>query len=226
MDSGKIRQAFFEDPEVMAMLDVKDRKELVDKVNKISTPDLAIILKGDKGEIGPPGIDGKDGESIEGPMGPRGFSGKDGESIIGPQGPAGKDSISSHTVETITEEVTIDDKFVKKVIAVMSKLPEKYKLDISSLRNAGSFLFNGKRYKTEELMHGSGTSSTGSFTIIPVTGTIDDSNVTFTSATLPTLLNINGSFYQQTGGAITWSRAGTTITLSGPVGLGGSIFGI
>lgn len=62
--------------------------------------------------------------------------------------------------------------------------------------------------------------------IIAVTGTIDDSNTSFTSATLPTLLNINGAFYKQTGGAITWSRSGTTITLSSAVGVGGSIFGI
>jgi len=68
--------------------------------------------------------------------------------------------------------------------------------------------------------------SGGGLSIIAVTGTINDSNVTFTSATLPTLLNINGAFYQQTGGSITWSRTGTTITLSSAVGTGGSIFGI
>lgn len=67
---------------------------------------------------------------------------------------------------------------------------------------------------------------TVALTIIAVTGTVNDSNVTFTSTSLPTLLNINGAFYQQTGGIITWSRSGTTITLSSPVGTGGSIFGI
>ena len=61
---------------------------------------------------------------------------------------------------------------------------------------------------------------------IAVTGTINDSNVTFTAASTPTLLIINGAMYTQTGGAITWSIAGTTITLSSPVGSGGSILGI
>lgn len=66
----------------------------------------------------------------------------------------------------------------------------------------------------------------GGFTPIPVTGTIDDSNKTFGSNTLPTLLNINGAFYLPTGGSITWTWDATVITLSSPVGAGGSIFGI
>lgn len=66
----------------------------------------------------------------------------------------------------------------------------------------------------------------GGFSIITVTGIVDDSNVTFGAATQPTLLNINGAFYQKTGGAYTWSYSGTTITLNQPVGTGGSIFGI
>lgn len=35
------------------------------------------------------------------------------------------------------------------------------KIDISHVRNAGTFIFNGKQYKTEELMHGGGSSSGG-----------------------------------------------------------------
>lgn len=64
--------------------------------------------------------------------------------------------------------------------------------------------------------------------ILAATGTIDDSNVDFTFASLPSVLIINGATYQQTGGAITWSwTAGTlTATLSSPVGSGGSIFGL
>jgi hypothetical protein len=66
----------------------------------------------------------------------------------------------------------------------------------------------------------------GSFTEIAVSGTIDDTNVDFTSATEPTYLIINGIWYKSTGGAITWSYAGGNITLSVPVGTGGSIFGV
>ncbi len=66
----------------------------------------------------------------------------------------------------------------------------------------------------------------GGFTPITVTGVINDSNKTFASVTLPTLLNINGAFYLPTGGAITWTWIAGTITLSTAVGTGGSIFGI
>lgn len=62
--------------------------------------------------------------------------------------------------------------------------------------------------------------------IIPVSGTIDDSNVTFASVTEPTVLCINGPIYQQTGGAYTWTWVLGTITLNQAVGTGGSIFGL
>lgn len=70
------------------------------------------------------------------------------------------------------------------------------------------------------------TSSTATLTIITISGTINDANVTFTAGSQPTLLFINGAAYQQTGGAITWTYVTGTITLSSPVGTGGSIFGI
>lgn len=67
----------------------------------------------------------------------------------------------------------------------------------------------------------------GGVTILPATGAINDSNLAFTFTKLPTLLCINGGFYQQTGGSITWTwNAGSlTATLSSVVGTGGSIFG-
>lgn len=83
---------------------------------------------------------------------------------------------------------------------------------------------------------GSGTSSdpyiissTGSsYMILQKTGgVIDDSNLAFTFASLPTELVINGGSYIQTGGSTTWTwNAGTlTATISTPVGTGGSIYG-
>ncbi len=39
------------------------------------------------------------------------------------------------------------------------------KIDISHVRNAGSFIFNGKKYETHELMHGGGGSSGSSLTL-------------------------------------------------------------
>lgn len=92
--------------------------------------------------------------------------------------------------------------------------------------SATGFMYGGKRYKFEELMHGGGIKSSGGFTVIAVSGTVNDSNTSFTATTQPTLLNINGAFYQKTGGAITWSYSGGTITISSPVGTGGNIYGI
>ncbi len=70
------------------------------------------------------------------------------------------------------------------------------------------------------------TSTVTGLTIIAISGTIDDSNKIFTAASEPTLLNINGSFYQKTGGNITWTYLAGTITLSSAIGTGGSIFGV
>lgn len=63
-------------------------------------------------------------------------------------------------------------------------------------------------------------------TVIAIAGVINDANVSFTSASEPTLLVINGASYQATGGAITWAYVAGAITLSSPVGTGGSIFGL
>lgn len=70
------------------------------------------------------------------------------------------------------------------------------------------------------------TSGAVSLTILAVTGTRDDTNLTFTIASQPTVLVINGATYQTTSGAITWTYLAGTLTLSSPVGTGGSIFGI
>lgn len=70
------------------------------------------------------------------------------------------------------------------------------------------------------------SASSAGITIIAVAGTKDDSNVTFTAASEPKLLNINGAFYQKTGGTYTWSYAAGTITLNIAIGTGGAIFGM
>lgn len=66
----------------------------------------------------------------------------------------------------------------------------------------------------------------GSMTVLAATGTINDSNMSFDFASAPTLILINGIAYRSTGGAITWSYAGTTATLSQPVGSGGDIYAL
>lgn len=73
-----------------------------------------------------------------------------------------------------------------------------------------------------------GGTGTGLSTI-GLSGAINDTNTSFTVPTNVqsiTSVVVNGQPYQATGGAITWTFDGTTITLSNPVGLGGSIFAI
>lgn len=70
------------------------------------------------------------------------------------------------------------------------------------------------------------TATGAGFSVITVSGTINDVNVSFTAPSQPTLLDINGAFYKQSGGAITWTYVAGNITLSSPVGSGGSIFGV
>lgn len=64
--------------------------------------------------------------------------------------------------------------------------------------------------------------------LLKTSGTIDDSNLIFGFASLPTLLMINGGAFKQTGGAITWTWSAGLLqaTLSSPVGTGGIIFGL
>lgn len=70
--------------------------------------------------------------------------------------------------------------------------------------------------------------SSGSYTILSATGTIDDSNTSFTFADTPTVIVINGASYNagaQVGGVAAWTIVGLTVTLAFPVGTGGSIWG-
>lgn len=168
------------------------------------------------GEDGAPGEPGKDGKTptdkqltaLIKPLIPKVERGEDGKSV------SVQDLIEA--IKSLEGRDAAD--FGKAVGA---------KIDISQVRNASSFMKDGIKYKIEELMHGGAAATTpGSFTILTATGTIDDSNVTFTFTSEPSLVNVNGAFYKQTGGAITWTYGGGTVTLSSPVGTGGSIYGI
>lgn len=62
-----------------------------------------------------------------------------------------------------------------------------------------------------------------SFSVLTATGTVDDSNTSFTFASEPSLVCINGAFYRD-GKGVTIS--GTSVTTDFPVGTGGDIYGI
>lgn len=64
--------------------------------------------------------------------------------------------------------------------------------------------------------------SSGAYSILTATGTIDDSNTAFTFASKPTEVVINGLSYIENAG---WTWSNPTATLENPVGSGGRIYG-
>ena len=66
-------------------------------------------------------------------------------------------------------------------------------------------------------------SATGGFSIITVTGTVDDSNTSFTAASEPSVVMVNGQGLRNTKGV---TISGTSITLDSPVGTGGDIYAL
>ena len=73
-------------------------------------------------------------------------------------------------------------------------------IDISHVRNAGQFIFNGKKYKTEELMHGGGSGGgSGTVTSFAFTNNATFSGSVATATTTPnltlTLLVVDGGSY-------------------------------
>lgn len=162
-------------------------------------------LKGDQGE---PGMNGEDGispniEEIVQAVLPRLPSPKDGE-----PGTSGKDA----------DEDKILDKLIKR-------LQKEKPLDISHIRNAQTFMKDGIKYKIEELMKGGGTTTGGSGLnyIALVSGSIDNTNTTFTFAKTPTIIVVNGSSYINGAGV---TITGTTGVIASPAGVGGSVYAI
>ena len=121
----------------------------------------------------------------------------------------------------------LDTKFAEVRNAAAMGTPEIYGKNTWK-RGGGDTVIAGPGISITETPDGNKkiTNNGAGITPIAVTGTIDDSNKTFSAATQPTMLNINGAFYLKTGGAYTWTWVATVITLNQPVGTGGSIFGI
>lgn len=180
---------------------------------------------------GPPGLrglTGKDGKS--------GRDGKHGVSPIKGQDYFTKEEVNSIKSEIVTEirtlipeaqkvekvePLTVDQEFVKKIIAIMHSLPETDKLEVSKgIRNASSFIYKGTKYETSELMHGgSSSSSTGGFTTIsPISGVVNSSNTVFGFSQAPSFILSDGILLPSVGnnGDVFWTIAGTTVTMVNP----------
>ena len=190
------------------------------------------FLQSIKGEQGPVGPAGKD-STVPGPIGPEGPKGEDstvpgpqgergepGKSIVGPQGPQGepgpvgppgKSGAMGKAAMAVQTEA-----LVKQVTDYIIK---NKSLDISNIRNteniisaagkvnSGSFMFNGTRYKIEELMHGGSSNKAGGFTILTASGVVDGSNTIFGFSTKPSLIISDGISLTalDNNGGVQWS---------------------
>lgn len=185
----------------------------------------------------------KDGErglrGLQGLRGPQGLSGKDGErgpqGLRGLQGPKGSDGVDGKDVDEkkILRELT-------KKLPDLKDTMNQYGAVISGSAKM-TILNNGERLSEHVLNLNFGPGLTASYSngtilvsanasgsILTATGAINDSNLSFTFTQQPSVLIVNGSTYQQTGGSITWTWTSATLTatLSAAVGTNGSIFGM
>jgi hypothetical protein len=170
----------------------------------------------------------KDGK--EGPPGPQGIAGEPG--IQGIQGIKGEDG-SPDTGEDIITKVNKDKgskKIKKEKVEGLEHIIDWIKDFNGNERRMR--LYNGGL--VSEIVAGSNvtvdstdpgrpiiSASGAALAIITVTGTINDTNTSFTAASTPTLVCINGAFYRN-GKGVTIS--GTSITTDNPVGTAGDIY--
>lgn len=67
------------------------------------------------------------------------------------------------------------------------------------------------------------SSGGGSLAVLAATGTVDDSNLTFTFASTPTVVVVNGAVYADGYGV---TIIGLSAVINNPVGTGGFIYGL
>lgn len=165
------------------------------------------------------GLDGKDGkDGARGLDGKDGKNGKDGSTDTGEQtiGKINKDKSEKKIKKEKVEGLAQLEAWVSKNHEHLSKL---------WLRSGGLVgeIVAGTNITVDSTDPGRPiVSATGaSFAIITVTGTIDDTNTTFTAASAPSIVVINGASYRH-GKGVTIS--GVNITTDFPVGVGGDIF--
>lgn len=212
MTSSVIKEKFKEMEEDIA-------QEVEDRVNERTEEYIKNNIKGETGDKGEQGEVGDKGESIVGPQGAKGEDGigKDGENgrdgVDGLDGKDGKDAdekaVENRLLKKIPKEIE-----PQKIKSKLIELPIKERwFDARHIKNLPEPSFGGAIHRGG----GSGLS------ILAATGTIDDSNVTFTFTAIPSAVVVNGAVYNN-GNGVTIS--GTTATLDNPIGTGGSIIGL
>lgn len=176
-----------------------------------------------------------------------GIDGRNG--VDGVNGTDGKDG-SPDSAEQIVEKINAGDALLDqeavKGLPALEKKVEQIELRPSKIGGAkgiGLYVSGSKKLLTAQqinLIGGAGITlsyasangrndititATGSASLTPIamTGTIDDSNTSFTAASTPNIVIINGASYRH-GKGVTIS--GAAVTTDSPVGTGGDIYGL
>lgn len=159
----------------------------------------------------------------------------------------GKDADEEVIVDKVLEKIVLPE-YKETVLDdggqirdKLETLKEKDRLDASAIKNLpelveevkgarGHWISSVKEAPTDGLTYGRKDmewvviSTTGSGMIeLPATGTVDNSNKTFTFTEEPLVIVINGATYKKGAG---WSWSVLTATLDNAVGVGGSIYGL
>lgn len=200
--------------------------------------------KGDKGDQGDRGEKGDKGDSIQGeqgpvgPMGPQGPQGNTPEvdydliasKAKGKDGKNGKDG-KSPTISSIIEKL-------KGKISIEDIADLKDTLEFLTQKNVASKTVS--LVELDDVDYSLATRTNGKYVIPPNTGaslsilvatagTVDDSNTSFTFASVPSIVVINGLSYRNgstSGGSPVWTIVGLVVTLAFPVGVGGDIYAL
>ncbi len=208
MKTKLIKSVFSDDPEIMALMGVRDQEELIKKVNDLPQSETALLIRGPKGETGDKPSSQELVDLIE-PLIPAPIPGEKGDdghtpskeelrALIKPlipqplKGDKGDSATPTHTTEVIKQELTLTADIVKEIVQLMRKLPEKDRLEIQDIRNSNSFIFGGNKYKIEELMHGgSGPTPSGSLVFTyDISSQFDSVKTTFTLPTYYSILSV------------------------------------
>lgn len=244
-DLGKLAE-LIDGGEVAVLKEINDLSDRIDGATEIASNALKIAsetskvevqgIQGDKGERGEKGENGRDGkDGLDGKNGKDGRDGRDGrdglDGVDGNDGKDGKDGdikeLSPQEIRDSLELLNGDERLDAKYIKNLPKSEQRTIIGgggSSQVYHDSTLSGTGSQSSPLSVVDSGGSS--GGILPVTISGTIDDSNTTFTAPNDFTFLVMNGGVYKKTGGAITWTYTAGTVEVSSPVGDGGSIYGL
>lgn len=164
-------------------------------------------LKGDPGKQGAPG------KGIQGPPGESPDAATVARALM--TFPEMQALLNTPAVDAPTpfNEDLLFEKFLQR-------LKKDKSMTISDLKDGQGFLYNGRKYKFEELMHGAGTSSAGGASVLVPTGTVNGVNRSFVFTSAPSVIALdNGNFMNQVSvdGTVNWTGTTTVVLNQAPL---------